>query len=337
MINNSYQFDIEMKEFKKVNNNLKRSFNIKFNKDSIIIINLLFFILLAIYIVEQKKISKLQKSFETKLKIIDKKISIMNFQIESFYLYLNTIKNKSSIYQIIKPKKVLGKKKIRIGEKSDGGYILLNDFDNIKIAYSFGISDEISFDKDLADKNIDVFMYDHTIEKLPFQNSKFHWKKIGLTEKKGIHNNMKTLDELIKENGHENEKNMILKLDIEGSEWNVLYYINKEILMHFKYIIIEFHFEKLFKSLFLKVLNKLNKTHQIFHLHCNNLGSLINIDEYNICSSLEVSYIIKENYSFLKTHEFYPVKNIDFKNNASLDDYNNFLNIYQIDNILTTE
>ena len=75
---------------------------------------------------------------------------------------------------------------MRIGAKNDGGYVLLDDFENIKIAYSFGVSSEISFDKGLADKNIDVYMYDHTIEKLPFSNLKFHWKKIGLTEQKGI-------------------------------------------------------------------------------------------------------------------------------------------------------
>ena len=55
----------------------------------------------------------------------------------------------------MKPKSCLGKNKIRIRAKSDGGYVLLDDFINIKIAYSFGISKEISFDKELADKNID--------------------------------------------------------------------------------------------------------------------------------------------------------------------------------------
>ena len=45
-----------------------------------------------------------------------------------------------------------------MGSKKDGGYILLNDFENVKIAYSFGLANEISFDKDLADRNIDVFM-----------------------------------------------------------------------------------------------------------------------------------------------------------------------------------
>ena len=75
---------------------------------------------------------------------------------------------------------VLDYNKIRIGNKTDGGYILLNDLKKIKIAYCFGIDIEISFEKELADKNIDIFMYDHTINKLPFENPKFHWKKIGL-------------------------------------------------------------------------------------------------------------------------------------------------------------
>ena len=111
---------------------------------------------------------------------------------------------------------------MRIGANADGGYVLLNDFENIKIAYSFGIGNEISFDKELANKNIDIFMYDHTIEGLPFENTKFHWKKIGLSYKKGENNNTKTINEIIEENGHTNEKCMILKLDIEGGEWNIL-------------------------------------------------------------------------------------------------------------------
>ena len=61
--------------------------------------------------------------------------------------------------------------------------IFLNDLKNIKIAYCFGIGSEISFEKELADKNIDIFMYDHIINKLPFENSKFHWKKLGLCGK----------------------------------------------------------------------------------------------------------------------------------------------------------
>ena len=43
------------------------------------------------------------------------------------------------IYHLMNTKEVIGKKRILLGEKSDGCYVLLDDFQNIKIAYSFGI------------------------------------------------------------------------------------------------------------------------------------------------------------------------------------------------------
>ena len=55
-----------------------------------------------------------------------------------------------------------------IGPKRDGGYVLMDDFHNISIAYSFGIDGDVSFDAALAQKNIDIYMYDHTINSLPF-------------------------------------------------------------------------------------------------------------------------------------------------------------------------
>jgi hypothetical protein len=78
-------------------------------------------------------------------------------------------------YHFIYPKKVIGKKRILLGKKTDGCYVLLDDFKNIKIAYSFGISNKIQFDDALARRCIDVYMYVHTINSLPYNNSKFHW------------------------------------------------------------------------------------------------------------------------------------------------------------------
>ena len=291
---------------------------------------------------QKKKFETLQKSLDNKIKIMDKLIKssenkalILNKQLEAFIYYLYNFKNDSSIYQLLKPKSVVGKKKIRIGSKEDGGYILLDDFENIRITYSFGIDHEISFDKDLADKNIDIFMYDHSIEKLPFYNKKFHWKKIGLTEKKNYSNNMKTFKELLQENGHTNEKNMILKIDIDGGEWNIFSDIDNEILLQFKYIVVEFHFNDLCISQYQKVFKKLNKNHQIFHLHCNNYDSIIKFDGCYICKALEISYIIKENNSFIKFNDFFPVTNLDYKNCKKKMDINFFLNIYQFDNIIS--
>ena len=312
----------------------------RFPKNRFIIINIilvfLMIILLGFLLVTIKRQKSRLKKLETKIndniKNMDENNLLINQQIEAFSSYLNSIKNDTCIYQLLKPKDVLGKKKVRIGNEGDGGYILLNDFANIKIAYSFGIKDEISFDKGLADKNIDIFMYDHTISQLPYTNPKFHWEKIGLTEEKGKYNNFKTLDELLKENGHTIERNMILKIDIEGSEWDIFSNINEDILKQFKYIITELHFNDAIESKYSQVLKKLNKTHQIFHLHCNNCSPIINFDGFNICYAIEISYIIREGYSFLKHSDYFPEKGIDFKN-CNITDINHILNIYQIENI----
>ena len=71
--------------------------------------------------------------------------------------------------------------------------------------------------------------------------------------------NMKNLEDLIAENGHNKEKNMILKMDIEHS----LIDLKEETLNQFKYIVIEYHFknETIFNSdnLYYNVLKKLRK------------------------------------------------------------------------------
>ena len=221
------------------------------------------------------------------------------------------------IYHLILPKEVVGKKRILLGEKSDGCYVLLDDFENIKYAYSFGISTNIQFDKALADRGIDVFMYDHTINSLPYENPKFHWKKIGLCGMRNQYYNMKNLEELIAENGHINEKNMILKMDIEHWEFESIIDLKEDTLNQFKYILVEYHFkdETEFKSdnLYYNVLKKISKTHQSFYARCNgDRGHIVQFGINRICYIIEVCYIIKKDNTFKKDEAVYPLYEFDY-------------------------
>ena len=65
-------------------------------------------------------------------------------------------------------------------------------------------------------------MYDHTIEKLPYENEKFHWKKIGIGGNSDRSTNIQTLTDMLKDNGHLNEKNMILKMDVSCFEMHLM-------------------------------------------------------------------------------------------------------------------
>ena len=160
-------------------------------------------------------------------------------------------------------------------------------------------------------------MYDHTIDSLPFQNNKFHWQKIGLCGKNRKRIDLKTLSQLLEENGHIHENNMILKMDIEKWEWESLNTLNEEILKKFKYIAIEYHFEDESlvnnKNIYYNVLKKISKTHQSFYARCNGDRSRkINFGPNRICHIIEISYIIKKGNEFAKDETIYPLYEFDY-------------------------
>ena len=237
-------------------------------------------------------------------------------------------------YYFIYPKKVVGKKRILVGEKKDGCYVLLDDFENIKIAYSFGLADKIQFDSELANRGIDVFMYDHTINSLSYNHNKFHWSKIGICGKDEKRGNLKTLEELMKENGHISEKNMILKMDVEGAEWNSLNELNEDILKQFKYIAIEYHFTEPSKEdFYYSVLKKIHKTHQVFYCRCHGRWNISDLKN-NLCKYIEISYVIREGNKFDKDDSIYPIYEFDFsepKNKGQLEINLNILKLFDFD------
>ena len=219
------------------------------------------------------------------------------------------------------PRKVIGKNKIRVGNNGNGGYVLLDDFKDIKIAYSLGIEYMIEFDKSLADRNIDVYMYDHTINGLLYYNKKFHWFKKGLCASYNRQINLMTLTEMLKQNGHLNETNMILKIDVEGAEWEAFNELSEEFLSKFKYIVGEFHsFKDMImrerrSELIFNVFRKLNKTHQVFHKHCHATFDAFLLGEYYFSETMELSYVRRDENKFDNDYSIYPIDGLDF------DDY----------------
>ena len=318
-------FKFKKKQYNKKNNNKNKVFIIILLT---IIYNFLIYLEKNNYTKKESSIFnlKLKKNNYNKLKNITKNDQKYK-GLENCFLY-----NKEEdycIYQLLIPKKVINKSLILLGGKQDGGYVLLDDFDNIKIVYSFGIGEIIRFDYYFAKRNIDVYMYDHTINSLPYENPKFHWKKIGLTGNK-LNNNtsLKTLDELLRENGHLNEKNMILKMDVEYPEWEVLSNISQNILKQFKYLLIEFHLNFGKISYYYKVFKKLLNTHEIFYIHCNGCGVTKFYGKNIICNALEVSYIIKDNYQFTKDDSIYPIPELETRNCGKLSNID--LNLFKL-------
>ena len=222
---------------------------------------------------------------------IDKPVMTFSFTVSSDYY--------SELHNLLHIAEVEGFDFVRIGRDNDGGYILLNDFQEGGTAYSFGISSDVSWDKDMALRGYDVFMYDHTIDSLPEDNSRFHWFKQGISDGTDTDDRLTTLEELIRRNHHEDKRNMILKMDVEKAEWGFLENVSAETLTKFRQIVLEFHGlnEPEYTAQILSALRKLNRTHQLVHIHGQNHGYYVSWGGHVFCNQIEATYVLRDAYT----------------------------------------
>ena len=231
---------------------------------------------------------------------------------------------------LLTPFQVMGQRKIRVGRENDGGYIMLDDFRETKIAYSIGIGNDVSWDLDIAERGLSVFQYDHTIESLPATHPNFHYRKIGLAATNRSDTQFRDLESLIAENDHE-DSGLILKMDIEDAEWDVLEHLPIQVLTQFKQIVIEFHgLRRLNQPSWLSkmrlVFAKLLLTHAPFHVHGNNYGDYSIVCGIPVPDVLEVSFANRQQYQFKENKDVYPT-NLDAPCRADAPDF--YLNRFQ--------
>lgn len=223
-----------------------------------------------------------------------------------FYDYMKAVKAETAVHDA-------NVDFIRTGKNNDGGYVMADSFRQVKTAYSLGICDDVSWDKDMAKRGIEVYMYDHTINSLSKTDAHFHFFKYGIGGKsEGV---FKALDDLIIENGHENDNNMLLKMDIEGSEWEVIE--STKSLSKFSQIVLELHgLCKAPDERIISCLKKLSETHSAVHIHANNCSDVCFFGDAMLPDALEITYLRRSDYEFSENTRFFPTS-LDMKNDIS--------------------
>jgi len=216
--------------------------------------------------------------------------------------------------------------KIRLGSNSDSGFVI-GDIDVIYDCYiSVGNNGNESFSSDFIKlynmNEYNSYCIDRGPQKYPYNyttNISYIRKTLG-TINNYISTNLTVL--------LNRYKNIFLKMDIEGAEYNWLTFINSDLLKNIKQIVIEFHYinsnaictyeQKM------ECIKKINKTHYLIHAHGNNFGGVTN----NFPNVIELTFINKNMFEEpprLNTTVL-PIANIDFPNNTELPDIN--LNFY---------
>lgn len=214
------------------------------------------------------------------------------------YQKASRLMNELKVYDISVPHEL-----VRVGRQSDGGYVLVApvQINGSKLLYGFGVGDDISFELQMAEQGYEIYLYDHTVKGLPQQHRQIHYYKRGLTGTKDeAHSEMTTLLDLLNENGHEHEENIILKIDIEGAELDVFLNLPEGIMNRFSQIVMEIHnlTDEETWDRQIEMLDKLNKTHRLVHLHANNYSRIKYLGDLMISEAVEATYVREKDFKF---------------------------------------
>jgi hypothetical protein len=206
------------------------------------------------------------------------------------------------------PRRSVKFRKIRLGCNGDGGYVLLDDFTDVSAALSFGIAHECSWDTAIAQHGIDVYQYDHTVDGPPTANARFRFfkKEIAAVSSDQTESLGSALAKL-----PSTADRVILKMDVEGAEWDIFDAATSEQLAHFAQIVGEFHdfanaADAAWRRKARRVLAKLRSVFDVVHVHGNNLGSFNIVANVPIPSLFELTLVNRAIYECDETDEIFP-------------------------------
>jgi len=167
---------------------------------------------------------------------------------------------------------------VRLGPPGDGGYLMPDDLEGVHACFSPGVAGVCGFELACADKGMQIFMADASVEAPPQSHPSFRFtrKFIGAT----TNDTFMTLDQWVADSGVDNTRDLLLQIDIEGAEYETFLATSDALLRRFRYVVAELHdldllFSRPFFNLASRAFAKLLQTHACVHIHPNNCRPVV--------------------------------------------------------------
>jgi len=181
---------------------------------------------------------------------------------------------RDALFQEIQPVALKNCTLKRYGSRNDGGYLMCENLTaNVQSAYSYGIDLEDNWGCQVAREfAVPVHQYDCFTEHRPVCEGgefRFHDECVGPRQETLEGQPFDTLVNQIHKNG-DSEKTILLKIDVEGAEWDSLMATPDTVLDHIVQMPMELHGTN--EQRFVDTIRKLKNTFYVVNLHYNNFA-----------------------------------------------------------------
>lgn len=168
--------------------------------------------------------------------------------------------------------------RIRVGSKYDGGYIIVDGIGRYDLMLSGGAGRNTNFEYEFSQRyDVKAIIFDHTVSDLIQANELIEL----CPHKLDRHNNCGKIIQ--------SHKDIFLKLDIEGCEFDIISSWSDDIIKNIKQYVIEYHFPYTIDRI--NSVWKMLKYHTIIHIHGNNCCGYHKIDYTYMPKVLEVTAV----------------------------------------------
>jgi hypothetical protein len=179
---------------------------------------------------------------------------------------------RASLYGHLQPVTLANCELARFGEPHDGGYLMCaNLLDGAQSGYSYGIAGYDQWGCDISTKlGIPVHQYDCfdlSRTECPGGDVRFNEECVGPQREISDGRLFDTVENQLARNGDAGLR-VVMKMDVEGAEWDVLLQVPPEVLERIDQLAIEFH--GVDESRFAPAVLRLKEFFHVAHLHFNN-------------------------------------------------------------------
>jgi hypothetical protein len=179
---------------------------------------------------------------------------------------------------------------IRLGDKYDGGYVMLDNSFRSSVILGYGVGHTCLFENEVTERfGIKGYIFDHTLEGPPHNMNKerITFIKEGISDNDN-EENLKSLQYHIDKYAKDTE-NIILKIDVEGAEWKSL---KNADLSKVSQLLIEFH--EMDKDADWDLIKRINDQFYLVNIHGTNCGPMTIVNGKKFPKYIECTWVRKD-------------------------------------------